>query len=322
MRNVIIRKATYADIPQLITLRILYLYEKYGEKAEVGIDNLGVEIDRYFRKHLNHDVDVMVVELDGCIVGMFCICYLILIPGMFPFAERTAYLYFEYIKPEYREKDIISGLYDISIKSAKEKNATVFEKEVLETEFHLYEKAGFMKSPFPLVRMFLPAKCHYNNADNGYGEIVFRKASISDLSCLVNIRLQYLADTSGKIEVTSNKDLSERIRSYIGEYLNNRLEVFVAECNKVIVATIFIIYYARLPGLELPSGKAGVPVNFYVKPYYKAKNVLEALYEYAADNSFNNSVGLFDMTIPEKEMQFYEKLGFEQIAVKPIQLLI
>lgn len=322
MKNVTIRKATYVDIPQLITLRILYLYEKYGEKAEIGIDDLGVEIDKYFKKHLNHDVDVMAVELNGCIVGMFCICYLTLMPGMFPFAERTAYLYFEYIKPEYREKDIISGLYEISVRRAKEKNTTVFEKEVLETEFHLYEKAGFIKSPFPLVRMFLPAKCHYGNVDNGYGEIMFRKASISDLSCLVNIRLQYLAETSGKMEVTKNKELSERIRLYISEYLNNRLEVFVAECNKVIVATIFIIYYERIPEPKLLNGKAGVPVNFYVKPYYKTKNVLEALYAYAADSSFNNGVGLFDMTIPEKEMQFYENLGFEQMAVKPIQLLI
>lgn len=320
MKNIINRNAVYTDIPQLVSLRKLFLSEKYGVEAVVSNNSLQLQIENYFSMHLNNDIDIIVAELNGDIIGAFCIIYLQLIPGMNPNNEGIAYLSFDYIKPEFRIEEIRKKLFENSIQNAKRKNANVFEVEIMETEFQQYEKMGYIKSPFPLVRAFLSETYKQMHMTIEDKNITFRKAEISDLSYLVDLRVQFLAEVSGEQEILIKEGLSERLEVYLKEHLNNELEVYVAEYDKEILSAIFVIYYERIPEIELHNGKVGVPINFYVKPSFRTKNLLEYLFEFTVECSIEREVRLFEMAIIKEKVQFYEKIGFEQMQLIPVQL--
>ena len=119
---------------------------------------LYLQIQRYFNAHIDKDIDIVVAEVDADIIGVFCVCYLYLLPGMNPDSERSAYLIFDYIKPEFRISEVREKIFEYSMMNAKEKNATVYEVEVIKSELSRYEKAGFIKSPFPLVSLYISDK--------------------------------------------------------------------------------------------------------------------------------------------------------------------
>lgn len=161
MKNIKVRNAILSDIPQLVCLRKMYLLEKCEAKEVENDSMLYLQIQRYFNAHIDKDIDIVVAEVDADIIGVFCVCYLYLLPGMNPDSERSAYLIFDYIKPEFRISEVREKIFEYSMMNAKEKNATVYEVEVIKSELSRYEKAGFIKSPFPLVSLYISDKSNY-----------------------------------------------------------------------------------------------------------------------------------------------------------------
>lgn len=132
--------------------------------------------------------------------------YLQLLLGMNSNSERSAYLLFDYIKPEYRINEVREKIFEYSMMNVKKKNATVYEVEVIKSELSSYEKAGFIKSPFPLVRLYLSDKenCTYMLAEDS--NILFRKANITDISDLLERRVKFLAEILAEEEISIKKN--------------------------------------------------------------------------------------------------------------------
>ncbi|MDE7323763.1 MAG: GNAT family N-acetyltransferase [Lachnospiraceae bacterium] len=322
MKNVIIRTAVYTDIPQLVSLRILFLCEKYGVCTVKNNSNLQRQVEMYFQMNINNANEIVVAEIDEDIIGVFCVSYLQLLPSMNPDTEKSAYLMFEFIKPEFRMEKIREKLFEYSIKCAKKKNATVYEEEVFATEFLRYEKKGFIKSPFPLLRLLLSKKNKQNHMKIGDVNITFRKAEMGDISELIEFRVKFLAEVLGKQEILIREALSERLKVYLEDHLNDWLEVFVAEDEKKVVGVIFLIYYKKIPEIGISNGKVGLPVNFFIQPCYRKTNLSRTLFDFSVQSAFEQEVKLFEMTIPKESIHFFDKLGFEQMKEVPIQIIL
>ena len=322
MKNIKVRNAILSDIPQLVCLRKMYLLEKCEAKEVENDSMLYLQIQRYFNAHIDKDIDIVVAEVDADIIGVFCVCYLYLLPGMNPDSERSAYLIFDYIKPEFRISEVREKIFEYSMMNAKEKNATVYEVEVIKSELSRYEKAGFIKSPFPLVSLYISDKSNYTQMKTSEVNISFRKADISDISDLLELRVKFLAEILAEEEISIKKELYERLKVYIEEYLNKRFEVFLAEKDTEIVGAIFIIYYERVPEIQIDNGKVGVPVNFFIRPSYKKTNLAKCLLNFAMKCAFEKEVRLFEMAVPKESVGFYKELGFEQTELIPIQAYI
>lgn len=230
---------------------------------------LYLQIQRYFNAHIDKDIDIVVAEVDADIIGVFCVCYLYLLPGMNPDSERSAYLIFDYIKPEFRISEVREKIFEYSMMNAKEKNATVYEVEVIKSELSRYEKAGFIKSPFPLVSLYISDKSNYTQMKTSEVNISFRKADISDISDLLELRVKFLAEVLAEEEISIKRALYDRLKVYIEEFLNKRFDVFLAENRTEIVGAVFVLYYEKVPDMQINNGKVGVPVNFFIQPSYK-----------------------------------------------------
>lgn len=322
MKKFYIRNALFSDIQQLVFLRKLFLYEKYGTKDVENDSILQLQIQKYFMEHIDKDVDIVVAEANEDIIGVFCVSYLQLLPGMNPDSERSAYLLFDYIKPDFRIKGIREKILEYSMVKAKEKKATVFEVEVIESEFSQYEKEGFIKSPFPLVRFHISDESNFTYMTVKDANISFRKADITDISDLIELRVKFLAEVLSKEENSIKKEIYGRLKVYVEEYLNKRLEVFLAENDKEILGAIFVIYYERVPEIQIENGKVGVPVNFFIQSGYKNSNLPKCLFDFSAQCAFEKEVRLFEMAIPKKSERFYGELGFEKMELIPVQAYI
>lgn len=322
MKNINIRNATRSDIHQLVYLRKQYLIEKYGVK-EIENDNmLFFQIQRYFNEHVDKDIDIVVAEADTNIIGVFCVSYLYLLPGMNPDSERSAYLIFDYIKPEFRISEVREKIFEYSMMNAKEKNATVYEVEVIKSELSRYEKAGFIKSPFPLVSLYISDKSNYTQMKTSEVNISFRKADISDISDLLELRVKFLAEVLAEEEISIKRALYDRLKVYIEEFLNKRFDVFLAENRTEIVGAVFVLYYEKVPDMQINNGKVGVPVNFFIQPSYKKTDLAKCLLSFAVECTLEKEVRLFEMAVPKESVGFYMELGFVQMELVALQAYI
>ena len=322
MKNIKVRNAILSDIPQLVCLRKMYLLEKCEAKEVENDSMLYLQIQRYFNAHIDKDIDIVVAEVDADIIGVFCVCYLYLLPGMNPDSERSAYLLFDYIKPEYRINEVREKIFEYSMMNAKEKNATVYEVEVIKSELSRYEKAGFIKSPFPLVRLYLSDKANYTQMKTSEVNISFRKADISDISDLLELRVKFLAEVLAEEEISIKRALYDRLKVYIEEFLNKRFDVFLAENRTEIVGAVFVLYYEKVPDMQINNGKVGVPVNFFIQPSYKKTDLAKCLLSFAVECTLEKEVRLFEMAVPKESVGFYMELGFVQMELVALQAYI
>ena len=322
MKNINIRNATRSDIHQLVYLRKQYLIEKYGVKEIENNNMLFFQIQRYFNEHVDKDIDIVVAEADTNIIGVFCVSYLQLLPGMNPDSERSAYLLFDYIKPEYRINEVREKIFEYSMINAKEKNATVYEVEVIKSELSRYEKAGFIKSPFPLVSLYISDKSNYTQMKTSEVNISFRKADISDISDLLELRVKFLAEVLAEEEISIKRALYDRLKVYIEEFLNKRFDVFLAENRTEIVGAVFVLYYEKVPDMQINNGKVGVPVNFFIQPSYKKTDLAKCLLSFAVECTLEKEVRLFEMAVPKESVGFYMELGFVQMELVALQAYI
>lgn len=322
MKNIKVRNAILSDIPQLVCLRKMYLLEKCEAKEVENDSMLYLQIQRYFNAHIDKDIDIVVAEVDADIIGVFCVCYLYLLPGMNPDSERSAYLIFDYIKPEFRISEVREKIFEYSMMNAKEKNATVYEVEVIKSELSRYEKAGFIKSPFPLVSLYISDKSNYTHMKTSEVNISFRKADISDISDLLELRVKFLAEVLAEEEISIKRALYDRLKVYIEEFLNKRFDVFLAENRTEIVGAVFVLYYEKVPDMQINNGKVGVPVNFFIQPSYKKTDLAKCLLSFAVECTLEKEVRLFEMAVPKESVGFYMELGFVQMELVALQAYI
>ena len=322
MKNIKVRNAILSDIPQLVCLRKMYLLEKCEAKEVENDSMLYLQIQRYFNAHIDKDIDIVVAEVDADIIGVFCVCYLYLLPGMNPDSERSAYLIFDYIKPEFRISEVREKIFEYSMMNAKEKNATVYEVEVIKSELSRYEKAGFIKSPFPLVSVYISEKSNYTQMKTSEVNISFRKADISDISDLLELRVKFLAEVLAEEEISIKRALYDRLKVYIEEFLNKRFDVFLAENRTEIVGAVFVLYYEKVPDMQINNGKVGVPVNFFIQPSYKKTDLAKCLLSFAVECTLEKEVRLFEMAVPKESVGFYMELGFVQMELVALQAYI
>ena len=283
---------------------------------------LYLQIQRYFNAHIDKDIDIVVAEVDADIIGVFCVCYLYLLPGMNPDSERSAYLIFDYIKPEFRISEVREKIFEYSMMNAKEKNATVYEVEVIKSELSRYEKAGFIKSPFPLVSLYISDKSNYTQMKTSEVNISFRKADISDISDLLELRVKFLAEVLAEEEISIKRALYDRLKVYIEEFLNKRFDVFLAENRTEIVGAVFVLYYEKVPDMQINNGKVGFPVNFFIQPSYKKSDLAQGLLSFAVECTLEKEVRLFEMAVPKESVGFYMELGFVQMELVALQAYI
>lgn len=195
----------------------------------------------------------------------------------------------------------------------------VFELGVPHDKIHMYKRYKFEEGEFVALHLALK-DVKWSRWINSEGGINFRKATVQDISVLVDMRTQFLNEVSYKTNPDIEKKFKLSLTQFFEQHLNNTVEAFVAELNGKIVSVSFTIYFDLIRSLNFMNGKMGLPVNNYTLPKYRGKNIGKALFAFSGEYAQMRGTELFEMEIPKSCVALYKEFGFEPNEVIPMQL--
>lgn len=311
MENIRIRNANFDDIPYLVQLRKKFMKEKGFLTKDINILNLEENIKNFFVKNFNEKFDIVVAEDNNNIVGLFCVNYMDLLPGLDSKMDKSAYLMFDYIIEDFRNRNIWIQLLNKSINNAKKRGFNVFELVTAKRHSSHLRRIGFLKTPFPIVKLDLKS---YNNPEyNKSLESSYRIARSSDIEEIIKMRKNYLEGIFNLKEKTIVFDVEQRLSEYLKKYLGRRVDIFLEIYDGKIVSTIFYLYYEDIPVDEDQKFTIGIPSNFYTEISHLKNDSLEILFDYSTNILNSKGVKVLEMAVPKDKLKFYKKMGFKSI---------
>ncbi len=103
--------------------------------------------------------------------------------------------------------------------------------------------------------------------------MIFEKASINDLTSLVELRIEYLTEDYRDMSESQIVLISERLPNYYCEHLNKDLFVYVCREEEKIISCCFLYITEKPPNPAFINGKTGTVLNVYTKPEYRQRGI-------------------------------------------------
>lgn len=131
------------DIASLISMRMAYLAEDYGDLPEEKRAGIERKLPDYFQRHLNVDLFAFVCTQEAEVVSC-CFLYVCEKPAnpTFPNGKTGAVLNV-YTKPEYRRKGIAGKLLKMLLAQSEKMGLDFVELKATNAGFSLYQSLGF-----------------------------------------------------------------------------------------------------------------------------------------------------------------------------------
>ena len=136
-------KATTADIPALVALRLAYLQEDLSELSAEDAHNIASLLPGYYRKHLEQDLFVYVAREGADIAA--CAFLLVVEKPMSPSfpTGKTGTVLNVYTRPASRRKGYAKRLMEMMLEDARAQQLSVIELKATEDGYPLYRAVGF-----------------------------------------------------------------------------------------------------------------------------------------------------------------------------------
>ncbi len=146
LKELIIRKANFTDIDDLIRIRISFLNDGVTEKLSNEEEcELTIEFKKYVDNHLNKDFIALLALIDHKVISSAFIA-INEKNGIPPFSsERFAILTNVFTYSSYRKKGIATKIISQLIDYCKELKISCIELTAKETKIEFYKNFGFCK---------------------------------------------------------------------------------------------------------------------------------------------------------------------------------
>lgn len=137
----------------------------------------------------------------------------------------------------------------------------------------------------------------------------YRKAGLSDIGMLVEIRKQQLMDEG----IAPDIDIDFELISYFNAALHDdSLVEWVVEDDDGIIATAAIAFYQFPPTYTNKSGKKGYITNMYTKDEYRGQGIATALLTKLIEEAKARGVSKLWLGASKMGRSVYQKFGFQE----------
>ena len=142
--KIVIDKASAADGPQLVELRLAYLREDGGDMEPEAEGAFRERLEAYFPAHLDRDLLAFAARGEGG--EILACCFLLLCekpPGLaFPTGRVGAVLNV-YTRPAFRRLGLARGLMALLLEEARARKLDLVELKATQAGYPLYRGLGF-----------------------------------------------------------------------------------------------------------------------------------------------------------------------------------
>lgn len=153
--TMMIRKATFDDINELVKMRIAFLEAEHGCMTDEQKESLLNQLPTYYNKHIGEDLHAYFAEVDGLVVSTAFVIISEKPASLSYPSGKFATLLNVYTKPKYRRQGISKKLLAFMIEEIKKTDVAHIELKATKDGYPLYEKLGFKQehSKYPDMKM-------------------------------------------------------------------------------------------------------------------------------------------------------------------------
>ena len=145
-KNYKYKKATIADIDELIRTRIIVLRAANNLSDDVDMSVVEKESYEYYKRALETGEHIAYLVYDKeNFIGAGGVSFYQVMPTYHNPTGRKAYIMNMYTAPEYRRQGIAINTLDLLVKDARKQGVTQIALEATDMGRPLYEKYGFVK---------------------------------------------------------------------------------------------------------------------------------------------------------------------------------
>ena len=145
-KNYEYKKATIADIDELVRTRIIVLRAANNLSDDVDMSVVEKESYEYYKRALETGEHIAYLVYDKeNFIGAGGVSFYQVMPTYHNPTGRKAYIMNMYTAPEYRRQEIAINTLDLLVKDARRQGVTQIALEATDMGRPLYEKYGFVK---------------------------------------------------------------------------------------------------------------------------------------------------------------------------------
>lgn len=146
--------------------------------------------------------------------------------------------------------------------------------------------------------------------------MIFEKASINDLTSLVELRIEYLTEDYRDMLESQIVLISERLPDYYHKHLNKDLFAYICRKEEKIISCCFLYITEKPPNPAFINGKTGTVLNVYTKPEYRKKGIAGKLIKLLLSDSEKMNLDFVELKATDAGYNLYKSLGFEDVISK------
>jgi GNAT superfamily N-acetyltransferase len=141
--------------------------------------------------------------------------------------------------------------------------------------------------------------------------MLIRKATLQDMSELIELRIECLRDMDGLTEEQEERVLV-KLEPYFTEHLDRDLIIIVAETpKKKLVSTAFLVLSERPANPSFITGRIGTLLNVYTYPEYRGQGTATQVVSYLIEEARKLDVSMIELNATPDGKPLYDKLGFK-----------
>lgn len=308
------RKATAAELPALKELAVLAYGQNKDKLEEGGWQKMcaNLENDETYLK-LFDIATCFVCEKDKQLTGMG-----FFIPSQNPFFVFEAgwsYIRLIGVHPAHGGRGIGRKITELCIREAKntgEKLIALHTSEFQNAARHIYNNLGFkqMKELDPIFgKRYWLYTLDLNNAGQ---QIVYERATLSDLDDLIRLRIEFAIALGGEREPELIERIKIQLRSYFTKSLPARTSIwYLAKCNGTSVGAGGVMIREQPGNFANPGGIFGYVINMYTVPAFRKNGICGNILELLVKAGAHEGVMAFELHATEEGEPVYQKHDFK-----------
>ncbi|SFR63565.1 GNAT family N-acetyltransferase [Anaeromicropila populeti] len=140
--------------------------------------------------------------------------------------------------------------------------------------------------------------------------MIIRKATSADVNSLVFMRIEYLKETLGRMDEKDIEALKKQLQLYFKTHINVDFTAYVAEQDRAVVATGFMIVNEKPASPLFMTGKTGTVYNVYTRPQYQKKGLATSIMNQIIQEAKKKHISYIELSATDAGKPLYDKLGF------------
>lgn len=142
----------------------------------------------------------------------------------------------------------------------------------------------------------------------------YRMGTQTDIEALTEMRLAFIEDCLGRISEEEISKLQMQLALYYKKHLNKDLFVYVAEEQKRVVSTAYLLVQEKPANLHFITGKTGEVLSVYTRPEYRRKGIAKTVLCRLLADAKKLALSYLELNATKQGAPLYRQLGFTEYA--------